>query len=76
MTKVVVKKKEGDFSLYSNLSPKADSATQIVSKKKLIRGILHGSGLRTGRVQVGDPIENLDTNILHKTKKVKNDAAR
>ncbi len=66
MTKVVVKKKEGDFSLFSNLNANVDKNTQTVSKKKLIRGILHGSGLRTGRVQVGNPIETLDTNInLH-----------
>lgn len=60
------KKKEGDFSLYSNLNPNVDKNTQTVSKKKLIRGILHGTDLRTGRVVVGNPIHTLDANInLH-----------
>ena len=59
------KKKEGDFSLFSNLSTKADKNTQTVSKKKLIRGILHGAGLGV-RVKLGNPIHTLDSNInLH-----------
>ena len=62
MEQVKATKKVGDFSLFSNLSPKADKATQTVSKKKLIRGILHGCGLGV-RVKLGDPIKTLDTNI-------------
>ena len=60
------KKKEGDFSQYSNLNANVDKGTQTVSKTKLIRGILHGSGLRTGRIDVGNPVHTLDSNInLH-----------
>jgi len=66
MTKVAQpKKKEGDFSLFSNLNPNAKPETQTVSKKKLIRGILHGVGIGQ-RVKLGNPIHTLDTNInLH-----------
>lgn len=63
LKKYVAKKKDGDFSLYSNLNPNAKPDTQTVSKKKLIRGLLHGIGYR---VQLGNPIHTLDTNInLH-----------
>lgn len=56
------KKKVGDFSLYSNLNTSAKPETQTVSKKSLIRGILHGCGIGQ-RVMLGDPIKTLDTNI-------------
>ena len=57
------KKKVGDFSLYSNLNPSVKPETQTVSKKSLIRGLLHGIGYR---VKLGNPIHTLDTNInLH-----------
>ena len=64
MTKVTQpKKKEGDFSLFSNLNPNVDKNTQTVSKKKLIRGLLHGIGYR---VSIGNPITTLSDNInLH-----------
>ena len=64
MTKVAQpKKKEGNFSEYSNLNPNVDKATQTVSKKTLIRGLLHGIGYR---VKLGNPITTLDSNInLH-----------
>jgi len=65
MTKVAQpKKKEGDFSLFSNLNPNVDKNTQTVSKKKLIKGIMHGVGF--GGIKVGNPITTLDSNInLH-----------
>ena len=65
MTKVAQpKKKEGDFSLFSNLNPNAHKDTQTVSKKKLIKGIMHGVGF--GGIKLGNPIHTLDTNInLH-----------
>lgn len=57
-------KKEGDFSLFSNLNLNVDKNTQTASKKKLIKGILHGVGF--GGSIIGDPISTLDTNInLH-----------
>ena len=64
MTKVAQpKKKEGNFSDYSNLNPNVDKNTQTVSKKKLIRGLLRGIGYR---VSIGNPIHTLDVNInLH-----------
>lgn len=55
-------KKEGDFSLFNNLNPNCPKDSQTVSKKKLIRGILHGVGIGQ-RVKLADPIESLDTNI-------------
>lgn len=57
------KKKEGNFSLFSNLNANVKPETQTVSKKKLIRGLLHGIGYK---VKLGNPITTLDTNInLH-----------
>lgn len=61
LKKYVAKKKEGDFSLFSNLSLKADKATQTVSKKKLINGIMHSAGF--GGHQLGDPLIAMSDNI-------------
>lgn len=64
MTKVSQpKKKEAAFSEFSNLNPNAPAATQTVSNKTLIRGLLHGIGYR---VKLGNPVTTLDSNIdLH-----------
>lgn len=64
------KKKEGNFSEYSNLSTKAPAGTQTVSKSKLIRGLLRGIGYR---VQLGNPIATLDANINLHIKQLKKD---
>lgn len=55
------KKKEGDFSLYSNLNPNVDKNTQTVSRKKLIKGIMHSVGF--GGHKLADPIEAYSENI-------------
>lgn len=55
------KKKEGDFSQFSNLNPNCPKDSQTVSKKKLIRGILHSFDGNPHKL--ADPIDSLDTNI-------------
>lgn len=64
------KKKEGNFSEYSNLNPNVSKDTQTVSKSKLIRGLLRGIGYR---VQLGNPITTLDANINLHIKQLKKD---
>ncbi len=45
MKKHVAKAKTPNYSLYSNLSDKANHSTQTVSNKKLIKPIMHSIGL-------------------------------
>ena len=71
MTKVTQpKKKEGNFSEYSNLNPNVDKNTQTVSYKKLIKGLLRGIGYR---VKLGNPITTLSDNINLHIKQMKKD---